>query len=80
MFLGPKRNDICVLEPEHLPVIIAFVFAYGRMLLEIVGNNAKCAAAVSTGALRLHCSADPHLNCKMLPCNHSLAKLRYLSL
>ena len=45
------------------------------MLLEDVGDSAKCVAAVSTGALHLHCSADPDLSCKKPQCNLNLAKL-----
>ena len=45
------------------------------MLLEDVGNSAECVAALSTGALHLHCSADPDLNCKKPRCNLYLAKL-----
>ena len=49
------------------------------MLLEVVGNSAKCIAAVSTGALHLHCSGDPDLNCTKPPCNLELAKLSALA-
>ena len=45
------------------------------MLLEDVGNSAKCVAAVSTGGSHLHCSAGPDLNCRKPLCNLYLAKL-----
>ena len=45
------------------------------MLLEDVGDSAKCVAAVSTGALHLYCDADPDLNCRKPLCNLYLAKL-----